>query len=183
MLGVGLIGFCGYMTSEVSQLKEKNDQQMQTISSLSTEKAELLAENDKLNQDKVLLVEQNTTLEASLEEMKSRRSAPTASRGYGRTFEVECTAYTLGGNTASGFSLSGLSREEAMVVAVDPNVIPLGTQIYLEFDGDWSHYNGVYTASDTGGAISGNVIDVFVGHGNDGEAMSFGRRSATASVL
>jgi 3D (Asp-Asp-Asp) domain-containing protein len=105
------------------------------------------------------------------------------SRGTGRSIDVEATAYTLGGNTAMGFDLTGLSREDAMVIAVDPDVIPLGSQVYITFDDAWSEYNGVYTASDTGGAINGNIVDVFVGHGNDSEAMSFGRRSATIEFL
>ena len=79
--------------------------------------------------------------------------------------------------------MTGLSREDAMVIAVDPDVIPLGSQVYITFDDAWSEYNGVYTASDTGGAINGNIVDVFVGHGNDSEAMSFGRRSATIEFL
>ena len=122
------------------------------------------------------LEEKNNELQSSLTLLRSRLNT---SRGEGRYIEVECTAYTLGGNTATGFPLYGLSREEAMVIAVDPDIIPLGSQVYIEFDEDWSHYNGVYTASDTGGAIDGHIIDVFVGHGNDDEAMSFGRRYAT----
>jgi len=121
------------------------------------------------------LEEKNNELQSSLTLLRSKLNT---SRGEGRYIEVECTAYTLGGNTATGFPLYGLSREEAMVIAVDPDIIPLGSQVYIEFDDDWSHYNGVYTASDTGGAIDGHIIDVFVGHGNDDEAMSFGRRSA-----
>ena len=130
---------------------------------------------EELQQSIKRLEAKNDELNSSLSLLRGRMAT---SRGEGRYIEVECTAYTLGGNTATGFPLYGLSREEAMVIAVDPDIIPLGSQVYIEFDNDWSHYNGVYTASDTGGAIDGHIIDVFVGHGNDDEAMSFGRRSA-----
>ena len=40
-------------------------------------------------------------------------------------------------------------------IAVDPRVIPLGSLVYVE------NY-GKAIAADTGGAIQGNIIDVFV---------------------
>lgn len=52
-------------------------------------------------------------------------------------------------------------------VAVDPSVIPFGTTI--EIDGF-----GIRYAEDTGGAIQGNKIDVFVE--TTAEAYQFGRQ-------
>lgn len=51
-----------------------------------------------------------------------------------------------------------------MLIAVDPKVIPLGSKVLLLFE-DEAHkrYNGVYTARDTGGAIKGNIIDLYMG--------------------
>lgn len=51
-----------------------------------------------------------------------------------------------------------------MLIAVDPRVIPLGSKVLLLFENK-SHkrYNGVYTARDTGGAIKGNKIDLYMG--------------------
>ncbi|WP_371372978.1 3D domain-containing protein [Sporomusa aerivorans] len=43
------------------------------------------------------------------------------------------------------------------VIAVDPKVIPLGTQVYLEYPDGTGHYA---VAEDTGGAIKGNRIDI-----------------------
>lgn len=40
-------------------------------------------------------------------------------------------------------------------IAVDPRVIPLGSKVYIEG-------MGTYYAEDTGGAIKGNILDVFV---------------------
>lgn len=77
------------------------------------------------------------------------------------------------GITASGYSLAGKSWEEAMTVAVDPKVIPLGSKLLIEFE-DEAHqkYSGIYTARDTGGAIKGKKIDVFLGDFQDNNASS-----------
>lgn len=91
------------------------------------------------------------------------------------------------GKTASGYSLKGMTREEAMSVAVDPKVIPLGSRIYLEFEGDLSKYNGIYTARDTGGAIKGKDVDLFFGDFSQNSAhpsvMEFGRQRAKVYLL
>ena len=59
------------------------------------------------------------------------------------------------GVTASG------KKVERGHVAVDPSVIPLGTEFYSE------EY-GILKAEDTGGRIKGNRIDVFTGSGKKG---------------
>ena len=46
-------------------------------------------------------------------------------------------------------------------VAVDPSVIPLGTEFYSE-------EHGILKAEDTGGRIKGNRIDIFTGNGKKG---------------
>ena len=62
--------------------------------------------------------------------------------------EFKVTCYVLPGVTRSGQPVS-----EA-VVAVDPDVIPLGTSVWIEGV-------GVRTALDTGPAVQGNVVDVW----------------------
>lgn len=43
------------------------------------------------------------------------------------------------------------------IIAVDPNVIPLGSRVYIEYPDGTGHYA---VAEDTGGAIKGNRIDI-----------------------
>jgi 3D (Asp-Asp-Asp) domain-containing protein len=52
------------------------------------------------------------------------------------------------------------SNPGAKIIAVDPNVIPLGSKVYV--DG-----YGYAVAADKGGAIKGNRIDVFFSSKND----------------
>ena len=73
------------------------------------------------------------------------------------------TAYTARGN---------LLRRG--YVSVDPDVIPLGTKLYIEG-------YGYAVADDTGGAIVGNRIDLAMD--SHGEAINFGLRTVKVYVL
>lgn len=65
-----------------------------------------------------------------------------------------CNCYACCGQWAGGLTASGTVPTPGRTIAVDPSVIPLGTRVII---------NGqVYVAEDTGGAIKGNKIDVFV---------------------
>ncbi|MDE8692446.1 3D domain-containing protein, partial [Faecalibacterium sp. DFI.5.82] len=78
----------------------------------------------------------------------------------------------MSGVTATGINLK--ANKNAKVIAVDPNVIPLGTKVHVEGYGE-------ATAADTGGAIKGNKIDVFVPSKSD--AINWGVRTVKVKVL
>ena len=81
------------------------------------------------------------------------------------------TAYSLRGRTASGRMVSrGL-------IAADPAVLPLGSRVRLDHPG----YSGEYLVADTGGAIRGRRIDIWIP--STSEAMRFGRRTVKLTVL
>lgn len=90
-----------------------------------------------------------------------------------KTMTMESTAYYGHGITASG--LKPVRNPDGIsTIAVDPNVIPLGTKVYV------SGY-GLAIAADTGGAIKGNIIDVFLN--SHEECISWGRRQVTVQIL
>ncbi|GAB3048450.1 3D domain-containing protein [Virgibacillus ainsalahensis] len=95
----------------------------------------------------------------------------------GKTISVESTAYTAGCAGCSGITATGMNLNEnpnAKVIAVDPNVIPLGTEVYVEG-------YGYAVAADTGGAINGNKIDVHVP--TKDEAYSWGRKTVNVTIV
>lgn len=90
----------------------------------------------------------------------------------GKTFTMESTAYSGGGTTATGINLT--ANPGLKVVAVDPSVIPLGSRVYV------SGY-GEAIAGDTGGAINGNVVDVYFA--DESQCYTWGRRQVTVTIL
>ncbi|MEP6743753.1 MAG: 3D domain-containing protein [bacterium] len=89
----------------------------------------------------------------------------------GPTTSYVATAYSLRGRTASGRMVSrGL-------IAADPRVLPLGSRVRLDHPG----YSGEYVVADTGGAIRGRHIDIWIPTSR--EAMRFGRRTVKLTVL
>lgn len=114
---------------------------------------------------------------AAEEAAAAEEQASTAPSG-GQTITMESTAYSsdpadsLGGGhiTATGQNL----LENPMAVAVDPNVIPLGTRLYIE------GYGEAY-AVDTGGAIRGNIIDVHFS--TAAQCYAWGRRQVQVTIL
>jgi len=93
--------------------------------------------------------------------------------GSPQTNAFVATAYCRGTTTAAG------TRVHDGIVAADPAVLPLGTVIRV--GGLSQRYNRVYQVMDTGRAVRGRQIDVYLS--NCAEAIEFGRRSAVVSVI
>ena len=126
---------------------------------------ELTKENGKIVSKELISEE---TVEEKIDQVvavgtKEKRAAVkrvSASSSSSSTDEyyVTATAYTSGCNGCSGKTATGINlraNPNAKVIAVDPSFIPLGTKVYIEG-------YGYATAADTGGAVSGKKIDVFV---------------------
>ncbi|MGJ8729544.1 ubiquitin-like domain-containing protein [Listeria aquatica] len=112
------------------------------------------------------------TVATAPEQSSSASSSSSSAPSGGRTFTMQSTAYTGGGVTATGINLS--ANPGMKVVAVDPSVIPLGSRVHV------SGY-GEAIAGDTGGAIKGNIVDVYFS--SNAACISWGRRTVTVTVL
>ncbi|WP_260399880.1 G5 and 3D domain-containing protein [Peribacillus simplex] len=135
-------------------------------------KRELLSEkvvNKK--QDKVVTVGTRTTV------AQASRGVTNVSSSSGKEIYVSSTAYTASCKGCSGVTSTGVdlkSNPGAKIIAVDPNVIPMGSKVYV--DG-----YGYAVAADKGGAIKGNRIDVFFSSKND--AYRWGVKRVMVRVL
>lgn len=139
------------------------------ITEATTEEIEKVAEAEKVAEpvkEEAVAVEEPVKEEAATPVVENEAPA-------GRTLTVETTAYdgiSLGGITASGYQISGYGDK---VIAVDPNVIPLGSTVYIPG-------YGTAIAADTGGAIQGNIIDLNM---STADAIQWGRRTVTITIL
>lgn len=98
---------------------------------------------------------------------------------YKKKYTMTATAYSDSPSENAGYTVSAMgSPLRYGIVAVDPNVIPLGSTVYVTApDSSWVY--GVASAEDTGGAIKGNRIDLCYPSGTSG----FGRRSCVVYIL
>lgn len=107
----------------------------------------------------------------------SRGTNSAAAPSGGKEFYVTATAYTAYCNGCSGVTATGMnlkSNPNLKVIAVDPSVIPLGSKVWVE---GYGHA----VAGDTGGAIKGNKIDLFMA--SKSQAYDFGRKKVRVKVL
>ncbi|MFC6041250.1 LysM peptidoglycan-binding domain-containing protein [Paenisporosarcina macmurdoensis] len=124
----------------------------------------------------------NTATAPTSAPVQKAASAPVAvkapaSSTQGKEMTVTATAYTAyctgcSGTTATGIDLR--ANPNLKVIAVDPKVIPLGSRVWVEGYGE-------AIAGDTGGAIKGNIIDLFMKDRQD--ALNWGRQTVTIKVL
>lgn len=100
-------------------------------------------------------------------------------RPYSQIVNVLATAYSTEG-WKSKHTYTG-TRAQVGTVAVDPEVIPLGSELYItSADGkEWVY--GLAVAEDTGSLIQGNRIDLF--YDTQEECVDFGVSDALVYVL
>ena len=88
----------------------------------------------------------------------------------GKRMTVGATAYC--GDTITS---TGTVPKVGHTIAVDPNVIPYGSRVYIP------EFNKVFIAEDCGSAIKGNRIDIFME--NYSTCMEYGFKTITIYVL
>lgn len=133
-------------TKEKFKRNEKISRELEDIQTVSQEKLEEIKN----------IVQEEEEEEEDFEEL-STNTPKTQNLGV-YTVTAYCCCKECCGKSEThpeyGITASGKRATEGRTIAVDPNIIPLGTTVYL---------NGVpYIAEDTGSAIKGKKIDLFI---------------------
>jgi len=97
---------------------------------------------------------------------------------YSKKLTGKGTAYTAapGSKTSTGRTV------EVGIVAVDPDVIPYGTRLYI-VSADGRYVYGYALAADTGGALKSGAALVDVFYETESQCRAFGRRDVVVYVL
>jgi 3D (Asp-Asp-Asp) domain-containing protein/peptidoglycan hydrolase CwlO-like protein len=145
-------------------LQQVRGERASFLSSLASQRRLNTAEISSLQQQ-ALAVEANSQRLSGVS--SAEPSSPLGPSLSGRTLTVTATGYAMNGRTATG-APTGWG-----IVAVDPSVIPLGTQMTIPGYG-----SGV--AADTGSAVQGSTIDLWFP--SVAQARAWGRRTVTITL-
>ncbi|RDW22348.1 cell wall-binding protein [Oceanobacillus arenosus] len=142
---------------------------------------ELSIKGGNVKQDDIAVATESSkpaTSDATASEANTQNTALAQTQApQGKTISVKATAYTAKCAGCSGITYTGVDLNKnpnAKVIAVDPSVIPLGSEVFVEG-------YGYATAADIGGAIKGNKIDVHVP--TTGEATNWGVRTINVTIV
>lgn len=151
----------GYLTS-LRRQAELNDRQIASL----TEQAQA-AEEEASEIASEAPAPPEETGESAPEPSAPAPTSTDSSPEPGRQVTVSATKYCLKGTTATGLPV------QYGVIATDPAYIPLGTRLFVPGYGE-----GV--AADTGGAVTGWTIDLWVS--SCAEADAYGRQNVTITI-
>ncbi|MGL5749077.1 MAG: 3D domain-containing protein, partial [Paraclostridium sp.] len=117
------------------------------------------------------VVKNGTKVESKIEDVIVASSTEVASSSSvnGKYMSVVATAYAGDTITATG------TVPKWGTIAVDPQVIPYGTKVYIP------QFNKTFTAEDCGGAIKGNKIDIFMN--SNSSVYDWGRRTIDIYIV
>ena len=114
-----------------------------------------------------------TILDSRYAARRAELRETTALPSPGAKLRFTATGYCKGTTTASGVNV------RTGIAAADPELLPVGSVIQVYRLGE--RYNGIYTIMDTGPAVQGRHIDIYMWSCN--EALSLGRRDIGINVL
>jgi 3D (Asp-Asp-Asp) domain-containing protein len=120
-----------------------------------------------------VLLYEVTVMDSRYAARQAEAQEDTAPPAPGARLRFAATAYCKGTTTASGVNV------RTGIAAADPDLLPVGSVIQVDRLGE--RYNGIYTIMDTGPAVQGRHIDIYMWSCN--EALSLGRKNVLITVL
>lgn len=140
-----------------------------------------VGENEVVVDGKVVDKNKQAIAEARKAEPIKTGTTNTSSLKYKKVITMTATAYSADPAENGGYTVTRLGTPlRHGVVAVDPNIIPLGSKLYIETTDGYASY-GYAVAEDTGSAIKGYKIDLFIA--DKVEGYKFGRRQVKVYIL
>lgn len=174
----------GFDSKEEKDSSKYSDEKTIKVAGKDGEKeltVEVIKEDGKVVSEKTLsekvITEPTTKIVTVGTKERESTSTEAPANMTGRQITVDAVSYSLGyGNDNTwGRGASGMALGPGVkAIAVDPSVIPLGTRVYVPG-------YGVAVAADTGSAIKGNIIDVFMSRYAD--SLAWGRKTITITIL
>ena len=116
---------------------------------------------------------QTTTRDSRYAAREATMAETTTLPQAGARLQFTATAYCKGDTTASGVGV------RTGVAAADPALLPVGTVVRVDMPNP--RYTGIWTVMDTGPAVQGRTVDLYLWSCK--EALEFGRRSVRVTVL
>lgn len=156
------------LKDELDTLESTNDELLNEIGTLESKNKKL---QDKINKQPTRGGNQSRTSPQSTSKSSKKESSGIGSSKKGKligTFEAThyCGCEICNGKWVGSPTASGKMPQVGRTIAVDTNVIPLGTTVLAD--------GKEYVAEDTGSSVKGNIIDIFVG--SHSEALKKGRK-------
>ena len=194
MLTVAVVTGQSDQADQESSVQAETIDNQQTVGQLATAQLSL-DEKDKLAMNQAAMKEavkeqptavkkkpvqeaaNKQTAQSSQEKSKGKIVQASQQESNNQTLYVTATAYTAYCDGCSGVTRTGIdlrANPNQKVIAVDPNVIPLGSKVWVEG-------YGTAIAGDTGSAIKGKRIDLFIP--SHEEAMRYGVREVKIEVI
>lgn len=181
------VGLLGVESSKLRDKVKVNEAEIEkmvcNLESLEKERSLLELEIRELEKELLALEGDNVKLKNKnnklIKDNRELKSKPPTRGGVSRTKlgEFEATAYCkctkCCGKWTNSPTKSGTTPLEGRTIAVDSNIIPLGSKVLVD--------GKEYVAEDTGSAIKGRIIDVYFK--NHSDAIKFGRQKVQIEIL
>lgn len=157
----------------IQELKNQLTVEQEKSQSIQNGLETLQVEVTKLRKQNEALQKEVANKPVSVKPLKSGGTSPRAVKTVRMKIATAYTANDAGMN-GKGITATGTKVKEGRTVAVDPSIIPLGSRIQIT-SASYPEINGVYVAEDTGGAIKGKRLDIYMK--SKAKCADFGKRT------